>query len=293
MTMYDSLIKGKWWHCLPFLFTPVFLASASTDINLGYVGVGNVTGEICFRVDANIQILNFRVAATDLYRDDNPSCAYKIPVAGAGAQITCEPGKQSGGGTGLLPWQADPSPGMLPASWTGAVSETGTFDSGQGREFSQDVCVTVQWDQSDAALPEGRYSGSVKLAAAVVDGEPSAGAEVRVYVNVVRVCANPSVLWPPNHKMVQVTVAVDAQDGLTCRIVNVTCNEPINGPGDGNTDPDWQLTGDPLSVMLRAERGGVKEGRIYTIQVECTDASGGTGTVTVDVMVPHDQGKGK
>jgi hypothetical protein len=289
--MYNSLIKGKWWRCLPFLFTPVFLASASADINLGCVGVGNVTGKVCFEVDANIQILNFRAAATDLYRDDNPSSVYKIPVAGTGAQITCQYGRQIPSGTGLLAWQADPSPSMLPAGWTGAVSETGTFESGQNGAFSQPVWVTVQWDQSDAALPAGRYSGFVKLAAAV-EGEPSDGAEVPVYVNVVRVSACPSVLWPPNHKMVKVTVAVDAQDGLTYRIVNVTCNEPINGPGDGNTQPDWEITGD-LTVMLRAERSGAKEGRIYMIHVECTDASGNTATGTVAVMVPHDQGKGK
>jgi hypothetical protein len=31
-------------------------------------------------------------------------------------------------------------------------------------------------------------------------------------------------------------------------------------------------------------------GRVYTIHVECSDASGNVTTGTVDVTVPHDQG---
>jgi hypothetical protein len=110
------------------------------------------------------------------------------------------------------------------------------------------------------------------------------------------VSANPNVLWPVNHKMVAVTVTVACEDNVdpapVCKIVNVTCNEPVNGPGDGNTDPDWKITGD-LTVNLRAERAGGGSGRVYTIHVNCVDASGNTATATVDVTVPHDQGKGK
>lgn len=98
--------------------------------------------------------------------------------------------------------------------------------------------------------------------------------------------------------MVKVTVEVDAEDNCDqapfCYIVAVTSNEPINGPGDGNTEPDWELfTDEPLVVLLRAERAGGGNGRVYTIHVECMDASGNIGTDTVDVIVPHDQGKGK
>ena len=108
------------------------------------------------------------------------------------------------------------------------------------------------------------------------------------------VSASPDVLWPPNHKMVEVAVLVEAEDDSgeapTCRIVDVTCNEPVNGPGDGNTESDWEITGD-LTVELRAERSGVDDARIYAIHVECADTSGNTSTGTVDVVVPHDQAK--
>ena len=51
--------------------------------------------------------------------------------------------------------------------------------------------------------------------------------------------------------MVPVTVTVDATDlcdpNFSCEIISVTSNEPVNGVGDGDTSPDWIITG-PLDV---------------------------------------------
>ena len=104
------------------------------------------------------------------------------------------------------------------------------------------------------------------------------------------VTADPSVLWPPDHKMKPVAVAIASSDncpGTTCRIILVSGNEPLNGPGDGNSAPDWEITGDG-TVSLRAERSGTGPGRVYTITVECTDASGNKTRSTTSVAVPHD-----
>lgn len=103
------------------------------------------------------------------------------------------------------------------------------------------------------------------------------------------VSASPSVLWPPNRRMVEVTVMVDADDFCDpeplCQIVDVTANEPINGPGDG-TELDWDITGN-LTVNLRAKRASGGTGRVYTIHIECTDTSSNTTIATVEVTVPH------
>jgi uncharacterized repeat protein (TIGR01451 family) len=105
--------------------------------------------------------------------------------------------------------------------------------------------------------------------------------------------ANPSQLWPADHKMVPVAVSVNVTDlcdtAPACRITGVTANEPVNGPGDGNTNPDWQIIGN-LVVNLRAERAGGGNGRQYTVATECKDASGNTATSTVQVLVPKSQG---
>lgn len=148
--------------------------------------------------------------------------------------------------------------------------------------------------------PEGPYGlGKTSVTLTVTDSK-GASSQCTGTVTVedktpptISISTNPSVLWPANHKMVPVTVTVsvfDNCDAPMCSIVSVTSNEPINGLGDGDTAPDWQITGG-LTVNLRAERSGKGSGRIYTITIKCKDASGNTTTGTVTVNVPHDQGK--
>ena len=97
-------------------------------------------------------------------------------------------------------------------------------------------------------------------------------------------------LWPPNHTMKEVTVGITSTDNCggsnTCAITSVSSNEPENGTGDGDLSPDWQMIA-PDKVMLRAERAGNGDGRIYTITITCTDASGNTATQTTTVRVSH------
>jgi len=106
--------------------------------------------------------------------------------------------------------------------------------------------------------------------------------------------ANPSVLWPPNHKVVNVTVTYTVTDNHSppsqiTRTLSVTSNEPVNGTGDGDTAPDWTVVS-PTLVKLRAERSGNGNGRIYTITITATDEAGNSSTQDVTVSVPHDQG---
>ena len=100
--------------------------------------------------------------------------------------------------------------------------------------------------------------------------------------------ADPGSLWPPNHRMVPVTLTVEATDtsdpSPSIAIVSVASNQPVNGPGNGNTSPDWIVTG-PLSLQLRAERTGNND-RIYTITVSATDIYGNVSTATIEVRVP-------
>ncbi|MCI0602352.1 hypothetical protein L0156_05010 [bacterium] len=94
--------------------------------------------------------------------------------------------------------------------------------------------------------------------------------------------ASPNTLWPPNHKMKNVTINYENGPGVTCSL-SVTSDEP-----EGVTSPDWIVI-DSHHVLLRAERDGFGDGRVYTITIECSDANG-TNTQTVFVTVPHDQG---
>lgn len=108
--------------------------------------------------------------------------------------------------------------------------------------------------------------------------------------------AEPGTLWPPNHQMIDVGLSVQVTDNCdpspSCRIVEVASNEADDGRGDGHSPVDWEI-GEPLGIALRAERSGTGEGRIYTVQVECTDASGNSSLASTEVRVAHDQRGGK
>jgi len=103
--------------------------------------------------------------------------------------------------------------------------------------------------------------------------------------------ATPASLWPPSHQMVDVTVNYTSTDncpGANC-VLAVTSNEPVNGTGDGDTSPDWEIV-DNHHIRLRAERAGTGSARVYTITVTCTDAAGNTTIKSTTVVVPRNQG---
>lgn len=135
-----------------------------------------------------------------------------------------------------------------------------TVDDGHGGTDSDEVVVTV------------------------VDTTPPA---------IAGVSATPNVLWPPNHKMRPVSLSASAADACdpappACHLVSVSSNEPVNGLGDGDTAPDWAITGH-LAASLRAERSGTGTGRIYTLAVTCTDSAGNSSEGEGMVIVPHNR----
>jgi hypothetical protein len=113
--------------------------------------------------------------------------------------------------------------------------------------------------------------------------------------------ADPGSLWPPNHRLKDITVEWAVTDDCdaepTVRLVSVTSNEPerhLPGWGAGNTEQDivGAGLGEPdTELQLRAERAGVGGGRVYTLTYEAEDASGNVSTESVQVRVQHDRGR--
>jgi uncharacterized repeat protein (TIGR01451 family) len=99
-------------------------------------------------------------------------------------------------------------------------------------------------------------------------------------------------LWPPNHKLrlVSVSGATDPDGNpLTVSVTGVTQDEPLNGLGDGDTSPDAFAGPASNQALLRAERSGLGDGRVYVLHVSVSDGLGGSCTGTAAVTVPHDQ----
>jgi hypothetical protein len=129
----------------------------------------------------------------------------------------------------------------------------------------------------------------------------------------------PTTIWSPNHKMKQIDIKFNEieQDGDTLKVEVLSITHSEEGKEKGataNFEPDskgvgntgFGLDGIPpqppepanTTVKIRKERmGKSKDGRLYTITVECTDlgdVSGDereSGTADLEVLVPHDQGK--
>lgn len=94
-----------------------------------------------------------------------------------------------------------------------------------------------------------------------------------------------SVLWPPNHRLVRVgiTGVGDSRNNITITITGVTQDEPTKGLGDGDTAVDAIINADG-TVLLRAERSGCGDGRVYRVRFTASDSEGSaSGVVMVSV----------
>jgi hypothetical protein len=134
----------------------------TVDLRDHHIG-SPIPANVRFRVEANAPEVELQVACTDLYQAGDPTSAHRIPVAGAGARVTCDHGHTAAGGDSLLPWCSSPRPSLLPAGWSGLVSEAGIFTASPAATFSQNVAVDVAWNTTDPTLPRGEYRGYVKL----------------------------------------------------------------------------------------------------------------------------------
>ena len=102
------------------------------------------------------------------------------------------------------------------------------------------------------------------------------------------VTAFPTQLWPPNHRLVPVSISgvTDPNgDPVTTRVTRITQDEP---QGSGNHAPDAVINSDG-TCLLRAERAGNGNGRVYTIWFTADDGRGGLCDGSAQVCVPHDR----
>ena len=101
-------------------------------------------------------------------------------------------------------------------------------------------------------------------------------------------------LWPPNHQMVPVSIlGVTDPDGdpVTITITSITSDEATasdKGAGSSKDAPDASGIGTNTPI-LRVERSGKADGRVYVIKFTASDGRGGQSMGSVMVKVPHDQ----
>jgi galactose oxidase-like protein len=106
--------------------------------------------------------------------------------------------------------------------------------------------------------------------------------------------ANPATLWPPNGKLVNVTISGTMADNLSG--VNASTAAFAVQDSYGLVQPSGPVSVGPngaysFTVLLEARRNGQDQaGRLYTIAVSAQDNAGNANSATTTVTVPHDQG---
>jgi len=136
--------------------------------------------------------------------------------------------------------------------------------------------------------------GSVDLAGNVETPRPSQTIDIDATPPMITVSANPSILWPPNGKMVSVTVSgtiTDATSGVNGNSAKFAVVDEY-----GSVQPSGFVTlgangSYSFTIALQASRLGTdKNGRTYTITVTAQDNAGNQSSGSTIVLVPHDQG---
>lgn len=174
-----------------------------------------------------------------------------------------------------------------------AISSFSAADSCSGvKEIHYTVNGTETIVLGDSASLTLTTDGTYNIAYYSIDkaGNAESPSSMTVKIDktppVLNLSTDTNTLWPPNHKMTDVTIggnAADATSGIASVAFTVTDEYGTVQPSISNFN---------TAIQLEAWREGTdKDGRHYTITAVAADAAGNKTTTSSTVLVPHDQGK--
>jgi hypothetical protein len=223
----------------------------------------------------------------------SPASGATFPIGDT--TVTCTATNAAGSSSGTFQVTVTDGPPTLTVPVD--ITAEGTSAAGAAVTFSATATDAVDGAITPVCTPASGTTFALGMTTVSCTATDSAGNEVSdtFTINVedttppafLVLTASTSVLWPPNHQMVNVDISAVVWDAVdpspVTRIRSVSSNQPVNGTGDGDAAPDWVVTG-PLSLQLRSERAGNVD-RVYKIVVETSDASGNVAVSTVEVRV--------
>lgn len=176
-------------------------------------------------------------------------------------------------------------PDVASAFTSGVASTNFSLDSGatwlvynpqRPPIFSADGKYSIQYRSTDVA---GNVEAAKTLTFNIDQTAPTLACSV-----------SPDVLWPPDHKLVNIAASVNVQDATSgpagFKLTNITSSESDALPSDMQ---QWVVGTTDITGLLGASRDPNGTGRTYTLVYTGADQAGNTASCSTTVLVPHDQ----
>jgi hypothetical protein len=202
--------------------------------------------------------------------------------------VTSSPGCGITDALGVFARFVDPTRPILVAQVQGQLGDGGWYTGD----------VTVSWEVSDPQTTISAKSGCETVTVTADTAETtftcvatSEGGTSTESVTVKRDATPPSLtciptpreLWPPNGKLIPVSVTADLTDTMSGASGFLLTYAPTSDAFDFNVGtPD-------VAGLLRAERAGNGSNRTYRLTYTGRDVAGNTAQCTALIVVPHDQ----
>jgi hypothetical protein len=173
---------------------------------------------------------------------------------------------------------------------------------GDGGWYTGDVTVT--WSVTDLESPISETSGcedslidSDTAGTTLTCTATSFGGTASVDVTVRRDATPPAVscvptpptLWPPNRRLIPVVVDVAIEDETSGPGAFELTETSSSAEGAEDDILEFELGEPDVAGLLRANRGGAENQRVYVLTYLAHDAAGNAAGCVATVRVPHDQ----